>query len=131
MSISPNCRPRRRNSADFILATVTIFSFIVIVHSLKKNHTTLSFALLTCSAQVLKRRRNPFVADIVSDCPRADIWVADTVQFNRDKHNQMIIHHINLYCPGVDDQVINYIQVCNLGLNSQFKCYAVHGINMK
>jgi hypothetical protein len=60
--------------------------------------------------KVLKRRRNPFTADIVSDCPRASMWVSDTVQFNRDKHNQMIIHHINLYCPGVDDQVINYIQ---------------------
>ena len=23
----------------------------------------------------------------------------------------MIIHHINLYCPGVDDNVIDYIQV--------------------
>jgi len=60
--------------------------------------------------KVLKRRRNPFIADIVSDCPRANIWVSDTIQFNRDKHNQMIIHHINLYCPGVDDKVINYIQ---------------------
>jgi len=60
--------------------------------------------------KVLKRRRNPFVADIVSDCPRAGSWVADTIQFNRDKHNQMIIHHVNLFCPGVDDQVINYIQ---------------------
>lgn len=60
--------------------------------------------------KILKRRRNPFVADIVSDCPRANLWVSDTVQFNRDKHNQMIIHHINLYCPGVDDKVINYIQ---------------------
>lgn len=60
--------------------------------------------------KVLKRRRNPFTADIVSDCPRANIWVADTVQFNRDKHNQMIIHHINLYLPGEDDKVINYIQ---------------------
>lgn len=60
--------------------------------------------------KVLKRRRNPFIADIVSDCPRSNLWVADTVQFNRDKHNQMIIHHINLYCPGVDDKVIDYIQ---------------------
>lgn len=60
--------------------------------------------------KVLKRRRNPFIADVVSDCPKANSWVADTVQFNRDKHNQMIIHHINLYCPGVDDNVIDYIQ---------------------
>jgi len=60
--------------------------------------------------KILKRRRNPFIADIVSDCPRANAWVGDTIQFNRDKHNQMIIHHINLYCPGVDDKVIDYIQ---------------------
>lgn len=60
--------------------------------------------------KILKRRRNPFVADVVSDCPRANLWVADTVQFNRDKHNQMIIHHVNLYCPGVDEKVVDYIQ---------------------